>query len=272
MTKRPKKVEGGFKSALVDCLLSLKAVQRVARFLLENRTKNLEFRPIFDKAFHANTEPIFRLLANLDYKPEHIVDVGAHRGAWTLSAMRLFPDAKYTLFEPQRDLLCENSALQSSNVTLNFLGVGPKSGEALFTEHARQDSSSFAWSESEAKSSNFAQKLLPIIALDDYFEKHQDWPRPQVIKIDAEGWDLEVLHGASEIIKGCDVIFVEATVLNRKHPNTALRVMNDMNDRGFDLVDITDLNRTPSFGALWLVELAFASRKSNIFKAIDRYS
>jgi FkbM family methyltransferase len=223
MLKRAKKLEGGFKSAAVDYLLSLKFFQRVARFLLENRTQNLEFRPFLGKAFNANTEPIFGLLPNLDYKPEHIVDVSAHRGAWTISAMRLFPDAKFTLFETQCGLLSGNKALQANNVTLNFLGVGPKSSEAFFIEHARQDSRFFTWSENEAETSNSAQQLLTINSLDDYFQKHQDWPRPQVLNIEGKRRDLEVLKVGAQMIKSCDIGFVLATVLNRKSPDTAPR-------------------------------------------------
>ena len=39
-----------------------------------------------------------------NFKPKHIVDVGANRGYWTKEVMKIFPNAYYTLFEPQRDL------------------------------------------------------------------------------------------------------------------------------------------------------------------------
>ena len=40
----------------------------------------------------------------MGFAPKHIIDVGANRGLWTRTALQYFPDAHYTLIEPQDHL------------------------------------------------------------------------------------------------------------------------------------------------------------------------
>src|SRR5260370_24672724 len=49
-------------------------------------------------------DPFFTLLQRLGFAPKHIIDVGANRGLWTRTAIKHFPDARYTLVEPQSHL------------------------------------------------------------------------------------------------------------------------------------------------------------------------
>jgi FkbM family methyltransferase len=219
---------------------------------------------------HANTKPLFETLSRLGFKPAHIVDVGAHEGAWTRSAMVYFAGSKYTLFEPQRDLLEAQLDLDIPNVRKYFIGLGPKSEDRLFTEHSRRDSYLFARTEQQAKERGFGQVLMPVVSLDEFFTS-SDWPRPDVLKIDAEGWDIEVLKGAASVVSQCELVLLEAGVMNKTFENTALSVMKEMDTKGFQLFDITYLNRTPSLGGLWNVELAFAKKEGKLVESISQY-
>jgi FkbM family methyltransferase len=227
-------------------------------------------RPHKENPSHANTKPMFETLSSLGFQPAHIVDVGAHEGAWTRSSMVYFADSKYTLFEPQRSLLEPQIDLDAPNVKKYFVGVGPRTENRLFTEHSRRDSYSFALTEEQAKERGFKQGLIPVVSLDEFFVQ-SDWPKPDVLKIDAEGWDLEVLRGATQVLNNCELVLLEAGVLNKRFQNTALSVMNEMDAKGFQLFDITDLNRTPSLGGLWNVELAFAKKAGKLVESISQY-
>ena len=48
----------------------------------------------------------FGALKKAGFSPRHILDVGANHGLWTRQAMVVFPDAEYTLVEPQDELKC----------------------------------------------------------------------------------------------------------------------------------------------------------------------
>lgn len=222
---------------------------------------------------HANTYPFFAVLSDLGFSPKHVVDVGAHQGAWTRTAMRFFPNSRFSLFEPQRGLLESQSDFVRENVRLHFLGVGAESGTATLSLHNRPDSVSFALSSDQAQLRGFDQIEAPVVALDDFFRSESaDWPEPDVLNIDAEGWDLEVIAGATEVIDHCEVVLVEAGVLNKGFTNTGLVVMFEMHNRGFTLFDTTDLNRTQKHGALWNVELAFVKEGGILDQQVLSYS
>ena len=43
----------------------------------------------------------YSILQRFNFNPKHIVDIGANHGSWTREALKYFPDAYYTLLEPQ---------------------------------------------------------------------------------------------------------------------------------------------------------------------------
>lgn len=92
-----------------------------------------------------------------------------------------------------------------------------------------------------------------------------------MLKIDAEGWDLEVLKGAEFSVSRADIVLLEAAVMNKLFPNKLSQVIAEMDKRGFVVFDITALNRTSRDNALWLVEIAFVKAGGLFDLNIDSY-
>jgi FkbM family methyltransferase len=222
-------------------------------------------------AGHARTEPFFDCLARLKFNPKHIVDIGANKGNWTRTALRFFPDANFTMFEPQKNLAssCQDLLL-NPKIQLHHLGVGPANGLMKLTDHERDDSFSFALSEEEAAQQGRKQLEVPVVKLDDFLVLQGLTP-PDMLKIDAEGWDLEVLKGAEFSVSRADIVLLEASVMNKFFPNKLSQVIAEMEKRGFVVFDITDFNRTARDNALWLVELAFVKAGGLFDLNIDSY-
>ena len=220
---------------------------------------------------HARTEPFFDCLTRLKFNPKHIVDIGANKGNWTRTALRFFPDATFTMFEPQKNLapFCQD-LLNNSKVQLHHLGVGPVNGLMKLTDHERDDSFSFALSEEEAARQGRKQLDAPVVKLDDFLVLQGLRP-PDMLKIDAEGWDLEVLKGAEFSVSRADIVLLEAAVMNKFFPNRLSQVIAEMDKRGFVVFDITALNRTARDNALWLVEIAFVKAGGLFDLNIDSY-
>jgi FkbM family methyltransferase len=220
---------------------------------------------------HAQTAPFFDCLLRLGFNPRHIVDVGAHRGGWTRTAMKYFPQAEYSLFEPQADLLAGSDLEEMPKVSIFPWGVGPSAGIMKLSMHDRRDSFSFALSEQQAISEGRKQIDCQVVALDAFLE---DSGRrlPDVLKIDAEGWDLEVLKGARKCVAHSEVVLLEAAVMNKFFSNSLERVIAAMSAHGFVLFDITDLNRTKRHRALWLVEAAFVKEGGMLDRAVATYA
>lgn len=207
--------------------------------------------------YHAGTEPVFRFFKYLNYEPKHIIDVGAHKGAWSLSAMKHFENANYSLFEPQHDLITDKRLTQNLKVMIYNLGVGKSNGSFRFKSSHRRDS--FNFRESHKSFNHLNDKIVRVVTLDKLlFDKNLSIPYPEIIKIDAEGWDLDVLLGAKKIIDYCQVVFIEAGVNNLHFQNDFHAVVSSLNDLNFRLIDISDLNRpNKQTNHLQNVELVF---------------
>jgi FkbM family methyltransferase len=215
----------------------------------------------------------FQLLKKVGFQPNHIMDVGANKGTWTRLAHTYFPQALFTLVEPQENLkvFIEDLLSENSKIKWFSLGAGAKDGSMLLTTHERDDSFSFRFSMEEALELGRQQIEVAVKTIETIVGEY-NLPQPDLIKIDAEGIDLEVLEGASAFIGKTEVFMVEAAVMNKDFINDAGTVISFMKDKGYRLFDITDLNRTKKDRALWLAELAFIRKDGFIDQAITSYA
>jgi hypothetical protein len=53
--------------------------------------------------------------------------------------------------------------------------------------------------------------------------------------------------------------------------NSLAKVIETMADVGYRILDITELNRSPKHGALWLCEVAFLRNASSLLDGIDSF-
>ncbi len=101
-----------------------------------------------------------------------------------------------------------------------------------------------------------------IVTLNELISS-QNLLNPDIIKIDAEGLDLEVLKGSDNFFGTTEIFMVEAGVAAKGIENEFIRVVQYMDMKGYKLFDITDLNRPFNPRILWLTELVFI-RKNGI--------
>jgi FkbM family methyltransferase len=200
----------------------------------------------------------FSMIKEFNFEPKHIVDVGANHGKWTRNALKFFPNAQITMVEPQHWLKDSISDVLNANKNVKLFpyGAGEKEGTFNFTIMDIDVSSSFKYSEEEAKEKGYKQIQLPIITINKLLADN-NLPVPDILKIDAEGIDIQVLKGASDYIGKTEIILIEAGVVNKSFDNSFLKTINYMDEKGYRLYDITELNRPYFPRVLWLVELVF---------------
>lgn len=135
-----------------------------------------------------------------------IIDVGANIGAITIPLAKVFPNVEVHAFEPNPlaiERLQRNLALnKTTNVVLHPVGVGANPGrERLYTaSYLEIGNSSFlkpASSADERKST-----AVEVETLDNRFGVNagRDNGRIGLIKIDVQGYERQVLHGATALV------------------------------------------------------------------------
>lgn len=222
--------------------------------------QTVNFKNAFEK--NALLEVFFDNIKEMGFSPKHIIDVGANHGTWTRETLKYFPEAYYTLIEPQEWLKpsLQDILETNSKVSFNAVGAGDKSGSFMFTIVNRDDSCSFRYTAEEAKAGGFKQVEIPIVTLNEMVAKNTALPFPDLVKIDAEGLDINVLEGASDLMGKTEVFLVEAALFCKEFDNSLLKMVEYMDKKGYTLFEITDLNRPFQPQVLWLVELAFIKK------------
>jgi protein O-GlcNAc transferase len=138
--------------------------------------------------------------------PERAVDVGAHVGNHTLYFSMML-GIETIAFEPNAqtfELLAENVRANGveSRCRLRHAAVGAVTGRVRAVAGS-EGNSGMARVESDAAGE------VPLLRLDDEL---QNDVRIDVIKIDVEGWELDVLRGAMRVIeRHRPLIYVEAS-------------------------------------------------------------
>lgn len=212
-------------------------------------------------------DPFFALVKRFGFTPKHILDIGANRGLWTREAIKFFPDAYYTLVEPQDHLKTHIRDLVDRGCKIRWINVGAsdRSGTLPFTITNSDGSCSFAYTAEQARAARFEQTTVRVKTVNEIVAS-AGGDLPDMVKIDAEGLDLRVLAGASDLLGKVEIFLVEAILPSGGgYENSVAEVIQFMVNAGYRLVEITDLNRSPKSGLLWLCELAFLRNGSALF-------
>jgi FkbM family methyltransferase len=140
------------------------------------------------------------ILESLGPSLRRIVDVGANVGKWTAAALQNAPEATCLVFEPSRLAVAKLQNLYgfSDRVIIRAAAVGDSPDQMPFYEEAAEGETS---SLVPGASSGAARaKLVEVTTLDAEIER-AGWPSVDYLKIDAEGYDFQVLRGSRSLLK-----------------------------------------------------------------------
>ena len=207
--------------------------------------------------------------------PHLVLDVGAHHGWFFHCWLDWCPQAQVVAFEPTAESFRRANELYGSDprVRLFQLGIGAQTGELSFNILAdSQVSNSFlpprqaVWEAIEYNTGAISQRRVPISTLDDFCAE-QKIAGAYLLKIDVQGYELEVLKGAIGILPHVDHVFVEAGIqrLYEGAPSFA-EVCLFMDAQGFHLMHLRTWHR----GNRVLVETDLLFRRNDLAPPIDR--
>jgi len=194
------------------------------------------------------------------FEPRGLIDVGANQGGWTRMALSVFPAAEVIMIEPQQEMRPFLDKLCAERQGLEFIpaGAGSRSGELAQTIWDDLAGSSFLPEVSADGIRAGRQRITPMVTIDHLLEARPGF-HPDLVKLDVQGYELEVLKGGESLFARSELMILE-TSLYRFLPNMPLAIdcLNFMAERGFELYDVTESLRRPLDGALGQIDLAFA--------------
>jgi FkbM family methyltransferase len=133
------------------------------------------------------------------------VDIGANAGEWTAGALRGSPGARGLAFEPIAELA---AGIDGAEVVCAAVGDDSSPPELEFFLHNVHTGSSFFgdW----VGGSVADKRLVPVTTLDRELAE-REISSVDIVKIDAEGYDLHVLRGAQAMLsrQAIDVVQFE---------------------------------------------------------------
>lgn len=146
-----------------------------------------------------------------------VVDIGANVGQFSLLVRALQPAAQIVAFEPLPDAAARYRQVfeEDDRVTLHEAAISPEQGTATMHVSASADSSSLL-PISERQSELFpgteevGTTEVAVGPLDRFVDA-EDIQAPAMLKIDVQGFELEVLRGSVSRLAAFEYVYVEAS-------------------------------------------------------------
>lgn len=194
-----------------------------------------------------------------------IYDIGAHVGTWALLAKAVIPEAAVEAFEPLAKHCTEfGKALQGvGGVRLHAIALGSENGSALLRVTDCSDASSLlppaAAGRTQFDISEVEQIRVELRRLDD-FRAEFGLAFPDLIKLDVQGYEMEVLKGAAECLAHAKAIVIEVSVVEYYEGQCLFHDLVDWLARsGFFLAVLGD--HTPTGVVLAQADMLFLRRR-----------
>jgi len=133
-----------------------------------------------------------------------ILDVGANVGQSARKFREAFPEATIHCFEPVRRVFDELVAhlRQDSRTVCHRIAMGSQAGTATIYLTPHSTTSSMI-----APDDSVGSETVPVTTLSDFAER-EAIAKVDLLKVDAEGFDLEVLRGAESLLRSERIKFV----------------------------------------------------------------
>lgn len=195
------------------------------------------------------------------FNPINIIDIGAYHGEWTVMIKKIFPDSSILMIEAQgskKDTLKDISQQYSPKVFYEIALLSSEDEQEVRFVEMETGSSVFE------ESSPYEREYISTktLTLDTLLKTHPDFEGADFLKIDVQGYELEVLRGAKKILKKVELVLLEVSLIpvNKGCP-IMTEVIFFMADNDFRVLDFCSQIRRGD-GFLWQTDLLFIKNDS----------
>lgn len=216
----------------------------------------------------------FRAMTPKGLSPGTVIDVGVGYGTpWLMEG---FPDAYTVLVEPNEGFREPIDLLMASRRgEVHFAAAGRAASEMTLNLNVRRPTSSTMSKPSARQVDEFARRgwtretrtvTVPVKRLDSF--DRTAWPKPYLLKVDSEGFELEVLAGATGLLPDVQCLIAEVSVAERYEGGYDFATfISALDGYGFRMFDITDMLQFGRSGRLSTIDAVFVPKGSALLGA-----
>jgi FkbM family methyltransferase len=225
------------------------------------RRRGLELKPI--GAPIRGPDNYIRHIKAKGFAPGTVIDIGVATGTpWLYQ----FPEARLVLVEPnpefrsdlerisaehRADILPFAAGVEAAALDLNVDLVAPSSSSFLTVSADLQ-----AYWRGRGQARPTETRKVDVRPLDAMIDDR--YPVPYLIKIDTEGFELEVLNGAAQTLAKAECLIVETSVATRHEGSYVFAdLIAFLAEHGFAFSDILDVQNFSGSGDISYMDIAF---------------
>lgn len=218
---------------------------------------------IRDKAGVPSQKSSLKRIKGLGFDPNYCLDIGAYEGAWASDFNQIFPKSVVLMIEGQNEkepfIAKTKEKLKQVDYRMALLGAT----ESTVTFNKYETASSVLDEHYDTPSTKESRKLVTL----DSLVEGTDFSKPDFIKIDTQGYELEILKGGEKTLSAATFVLLEVSFLDiYKNCPLVEDVLSFMKERGFVVYDICTIMRRPLDAALFQSDFLFAKENSDFRK------
>ncbi len=196
--------------------------------------------------------------------PQTIIDVGANVGQFAVACAKIFPGVAVHSFEPLPHCLKQlGRNVARLGVRVYPVALGEHAGEATIHVNSHSHSSSIlSLGDRHRQAFPDAREIqairVPVSTLDRELES-VSLENPVLLKLDVQGYEPQVLNGATETLKRVDYVILEASFRPLyEGEKVFIEIARMMEDRGFEFLRPVAWLSDPHNGEVLQMDALFA--------------